>query len=67
MRRTRLTLENFRCFDNAEFDFTAPDSDDPLDLVLLVGGNGSGKTAVLCAICGVLTTLTSRFEGDTRP
>ncbi len=44
MRRTRLTLESFHCSDNAEFDFTAPDSDDPLDLVLLVGDNGSGLT-----------------------
>lgn len=43
MRIDRLTVRNFRCFEERTFDFTP-------SFNLLAGENGSGKTAVLEAI-----------------
>lgn len=54
MKLSRLTLQDFRGFGAAEFDFMDPESGKPLDVVLLVGDNGSGKTSVLHAIAGVM-------------
>ncbi|MBI4616235.1 MAG: AAA family ATPase [Planctomycetes bacterium] len=56
MKLTRLLLENFRCFGKATFDMVGKDGR-PLDVVLLVGDNGSGKTAVLQAIAGLMTVF----------
>ena len=56
MRLIRLELENYRCFERAEFEFS--------DITLLVGGNGSGKTAALQAMVGLLTTLHGRYGGE---
>jgi|GEM_PF-2261140 len=64
MKLSRLTLENFRCFEAATFDLSDPDEHDidvPLDVVVLVGENGSGKSAVLDAITGEFTQLWSMF------
>lgn len=43
MRIDRLTVKNFRCFEQQEFEFSS-------QFNLLVGDNGAGKTAVLEAI-----------------
>ena len=52
-----LTLENFRCFEHLEIDF------DP-SLTVLVGVNGSGKTAVLDAISIALEPLLPSFSSS---
>ncbi len=49
-----LKIRNFRCIGELDLDFTDPDGN-PLDLVVLAGPNGCGKTSVLEAIliaCG---------------
>ena len=43
MRLRELLLTNFRCFERLRLEF-------PLDLAVLVGNNGAGKTAILDAI-----------------
>lgn len=50
MKLSRLTLKDFRGFGEAEFDLMDPETDQPLNLALLVGDNGSGKTSALHAI-----------------
>ncbi len=54
-----LAVENFRCFEHLDV---------PLDpsLTVLVGANGTGKTAVLDALAIMLSTITREFGGDTR-
>jgi len=48
MKVKRLELEDFRSFRGRHvIDFTDPATGAPLDRVLLVGSNGSGKTSVL--------------------
>ncbi len=45
MKLSRIKLENFRCFEAATFDLVEPGEHDvevPLDVVVLVGENGSG-------------------------
>lgn len=64
MKLTRIHLENFRCFGTTELDLTRPDGDEPLDTVLFVGGNGTGKTSVLAAIGGLFTTAMGLYRGD---
>jgi len=49
-----LKIRNFRCIGELDLDFTDPDGN-PLDLIVLAGPNGCGKTSVLEAIliaCG---------------
>lgn len=60
MKLTHIKLEDFRCFGVADFDLTDPAHGGPLDVVLLVGGNGSGKSAVLDALAGFFTHQRAR-------
>jgi predicted ATP-dependent endonuclease of OLD family len=41
-----VKIENFRCIDKLELDFTDP-AGNPNDIVVIAGPNGCGKTAVL--------------------
>ncbi len=64
MKLTRIELENFRCFGNAEFDLLAPNSKEPLSTVLFVGPNGTGKSSVLAALGGVFSHLGIPYGAD---
>lgn len=65
MKLTRIRLKDFRCFGEAEFDLTEPGSEgEPLGVALLVGDNGSGKSAVLKGLSGFFTTLSSIYGGQ---
>ncbi|MQY31730.1 AAA family ATPase [Nocardia aurantia] len=55
----RLELENFRCFERLDVAL------DP-SLTVLVGANGTGKTAVLDALAVMLSTVVRQFNGGTR-
>lgn len=58
-RIDKLAIENFRCFEHIELDF------DP-ECTVLVGTNGSGKTAVLDALAIMLSTVIREFGGERR-
>lgn len=66
MKLTRISLKDFRCFREAVFDLTEPGRTpvEPLGVALFVGDNGSGKTAVLDALSGCFTELSSQYGGD---
>jgi energy-coupling factor transporter ATP-binding protein EcfA2 len=53
LRLMKLSARDFRGIDRIELDLTKADGE-PLDLVVLAGGNGCGKTALLEAILLVL-------------
>ncbi len=55
MKLKRLTLKNFRCFD--EFDIELHDQ-----LTVLIAPNGAGKTTVLDAIAVVLSSYVGAFD-----
>lgn len=46
----RLVLENIRCFDRLELDFTDLDAGNAVPWTVLLGNNGSGKSTVLKAV-----------------
>lgn len=48
-----IHLENFRCFEHYDIDFTS-------GVNLLIGDNGSGKTSIIKA---VILALNSFFKG----
>lgn len=50
MRLKKITLKNYRCFENLEIDLHPR-------LTVLVGENGSGKTSILDAIASGLSPL----------
>lgn len=58
MKLRKAVLKNFRGFAHAEFDLMDPFSGAPLEVALLVGDNGSGKSAVLQAVVGVIEEVT---------
>jgi len=55
MKINRIILENFKCFENEEFELSAP-------YTLIIGDNGKGKTAILDAIAVGISPLLSAFE-----
>lgn len=55
----QLEVENFRCFEHLDLAL------DP-SLTVLVGVNGTGKTAILDALAIMLSTIVREFEGETR-
>ncbi|EUB76870.1 AAA ATPase [Pseudomonas sp. GM41(2012)] len=56
MRLDRLNIQNFRCYEDATFDFQP-------GFNLVVGVNGSGKTSLLQAIATCLTDFSNAFNG----
>jgi len=61
MKIKKITITNFRGIDSLSLDFTDP-TGKPLDLVVLAGPNGCGKTSVLEACefaCGI-----KKFRGE---
>lgn len=52
MRLKKLTLKNFRCFENLTITF-------PTDYTVFIGINGAGKSTVLDAICIFLDCFSS--------
>ncbi len=46
MKLLKLSIRNFRCIESLDLDFTDP-TGEPLDLVVLAGPNGCGKTSAL--------------------
>lgn len=58
MKINRIILENFKCFENEEFELSAP-------YTLIIGANGKGKTAILDAIAvGISPLLSEVSEPD---
>lgn len=55
MKISRLEISNFRGIDSFEQDFINPLTNDPLDVVVFAGPNGSGKTSILESIVITLT------------
>jgi len=63
MKLTRIKLEDFRGFGALDLDLTEPGGQEPLGVALLVGGNGAGKSAILDALGGFFTALSSSYGG----
>src|SRR5439155_7842045 len=58
-------FENYRGFGKADFDLSTPGTGNPLDVVLLVGGNGSGKTSFLNGVSAVFQEMVDWYGADT--
>ncbi len=61
MKIKSIRLERYKRFEDRTFDFTHPYSGKPLDLVVLVGENGCGKSSILQAIAATLGTATGQI------
>lgn len=65
LRLTRLDVRNFRGIDEIQLDLCDA-AGEPLDLVVLAGANGSGKTALLEAIL-LLLHMPEKLPRDAAP
>ncbi|MDY0150771.1 MAG: AAA family ATPase [Candidatus Cloacimonas sp.] len=61
MKIYSIKIENFRGIDKFDKKFVNPMTDEPLDIVVLTGPNGCGKTSILE---GIVTTLTQKKTKD---
>jgi len=59
MKITRLRIENFRCYDDAEIELNRP-------LLLITGSNDSGKSALLSAIEMFIDSYSKPRDADFR-
>ncbi len=63
MKVQSIQLKYFKRFRNPPvLDFTNPETGLARDLIVLVGGNGSGKSSILQAIAATLGTATGRLK-----
>ena len=56
MKIRKVTLKNYRCFENIEVEFHD-------NLTVIVGGNGSGKTSILEGVAVSLGTMFTGLDG----
>lgn len=61
MKIYSINIENFRGIDKFDKKFVNPMTDEPLDIVVLTGPNGCGKTSVLE---GIVVALTKKKTKD---
>lgn len=61
LRLERLTLENFKAFDNLTIDFPRPNLENDPDILVMGSKNGLGKTSILDA-CSLLFLSASGGE-----
>jgi len=60
MKIRKLTIKNYKMFDDLELDFTDSNGN-PLDLIVLAGVNGSGKTSLLSLLGRLFSQSSNRF------
>jgi len=61
MKIRKLTIKNYKMFDDLELDFTDSNGN-PLDLIVLAGVNGSGKTSILSLLRKLFSEHSNRFN-----
>lgn len=65
MKIKKLHIGHFKRFPELTLDFCDPESGEPLDMVLLVGENGSGKSSILQAIAlAIGTAAKHKFDAS---
>ncbi len=62
MKIREIRLERFKRFQDETISFLHPDTQKTLDLIVLVGENGSGKSSILQAIAAALGAETQQIE-----
>jgi len=63
MKIRKLTIKNYKLFDNLELDFTDENSQ-TLDTIVLAGVNGSGKTSLLELLKAIFSTQPENEPSD---
>ncbi len=61
MKIRKLTVKNYKMFDDLELDFTDSNGK-ALDLIVLTGVNGSGKTSILSLLRKLFSKHSNRFR-----
>ena len=64
MKLRKLHLQNYKVFDDAEFDFTDSEGK-TLDTIVLAGANGCGKTTVLELLADIVSGSLNHIQFET--
>ncbi len=56
MRINKITIQNYKCFENRTFEFDKP-------FTVITGFNGKGKTSILDALALAMSAYTAGIDG----
>ena len=63
MKLKEIELTNVKCFKDYRLELVRPGTDEPLNVCVLIGPNGCGKSTIMEAIIYTLTTLDQEYGG----
>ncbi len=63
MKLKEIELTNVKCFQDYRLEMVRPGTDEPLNVCVLIGPNGCGKSTIMEAIIYTLTTLDQEYGG----
>lgn len=63
MKLKEIELTNVKCFKDYRLELVRPGTDEPLNVCVLIGPNGCGKSTIIEAIIYTLTTLDQEYGG----
>ena len=63
MKLKEIELTNVKCFKDYRLELVRPGTDEPLNVCVLIGSNGCGKSTIMEAIIYTLTTLDQEYGG----
>lgn len=63
MKLKEIELTNVKCFKNYRLEMVRPGTEEPLNVCVLIGPNGCGKSTIMEAIIYTLTTLDQEYGG----
>lgn len=64
MKLKEIELTNVKCFKDYRLELVRPGTDEPLNVCVLIGPNGCGKSTIMEAIIYTLTTLDQEYGGS---
>ena len=63
MKMKEIELTKVKCFQDYRLEMVRPGTDEPLNVCVLIGPNGCGKSTIMEAIIYTLTTLDQEYGG----
>lgn len=63
MKLKNIHIENIKCFEDYTVELLKPETQEPLNVCVMVGPNGCGKSTIMEALVSALTTADETYGG----